>query len=145
MPIDRAILRQALETAFNDTVLRIDAECKKQISAVKWSWPKGESPRDIVDTGRLRSSQTIVPLADRNGVKRAMISWPVTYAAAVHEGAVFQSGRSMPARPWTREALKSFDAVGFFTQRYLQALNKTGRPPRPPNQPSGGVPDTNQQ
>jgi NADPH-dependent ferric siderophore reductase len=65
----------------------------------RYDWPRGESPRDIVDTHALADSQHV----DRVG-SVARFSWgdgQVDYAIAVHEGE-----DSKPARRWTREAIR---------------------------------------
>lgn len=81
----------------------------EELSDPKWAWPTAPSPRDIVDSGRLRASMQRV---SRPGSE--VFSWPVEYAAQVHEGAVMTNGRSLPARPWTREPLK--EAEGVFSE-----------------------------
>ena len=41
-------------------------------------------------------------------------SWPVEYAAQVHEGTKLKGGGEWPARPWTRTALENVDAKSYF-------------------------------
>lgn len=91
-----------IQDAWVDSMLILSREFTQQISDPKWRWPNNPSPRDIVDTGQLRSSQ-------QDDIQRdqATFSWPVEYAPYVHEGYVGIDGKTYPARPWTREAIKA--------------------------------------
>lgn len=95
------ILKQVY-SATDTIVAEMDRRFTAAISADVWDWPRGESPRDIVDSGTLRASQQYTRQAD--GSYRFV--WGVPYAAQVHEGGTFLDGSEMPARPWTRYALK---------------------------------------
>jgi len=55
---------------------------------------------DIVDTGKLRDSQTAVV----NG-SVVLFTWGVDYATSVHEGYSRADGSLVKGRPWTRETL----------------------------------------
>jgi len=126
MPINREGLEKAILEAYRQTAMRMDLAFKAEISAVKWEWPRGETPRDIVDTGRLRASQQMMPAPAAKGSIRTMYQWPVKYAAPVHEGAVFQSGAFMPARPWTRTALQKLQPQSFFEKALAREIGKLG-------------------
>lgn len=70
----------------------------------RYQWPRGQTPRDIVDTHALADSQQVSVIGST-----ASLSWgnsEVDYAIDVHEG----SG-SNPARRWTREAIKGDDTA----------------------------------
>lgn len=98
---DKLILA-ALKPAWDRSNEVLGRDFQKEITSNKWNWPRGDSPRDIVDTGQLRDSYA--PQAGMDG--DALIynhAWPTEYAMAVHEGAKFTDGRTMPGRPWTEE------------------------------------------
>ena len=77
-----------------------------EISAPKWGYPTPPQVRDIVDTGRLRASQTRTVNSDGS----VTFTWPVEYAAQVHEGGVSTSGLRFPGRPWTKTPLEEAPA-----------------------------------
>ena len=97
----------AVARAMQRLSLWLDGRFTEEISAVKWSYPTPPQVRDIVDTGRLRASQTRIP----NGPNSVTFSWPVEYATQVHEGGVStQTGRAFPGRPWTKLPLEEASA-----------------------------------
>lgn len=75
----------------------------KEITSNKWSWPTAPSPRDIIDDGQLRNAYDGQPLTP----ELYEHSWNTEYAMAVNQGAVFDDGRSMPGRDWTKEPLSN--------------------------------------
>ena len=80
----------------------LDQRFTEEISAVKWEYPTPPQVRDIVDTGRLRASQTRQDTPD--GV---VFTWPVDYAQQVHDGGVSTRTRQpFPGRPWTKLPLE---------------------------------------
>lgn len=99
-----ARLQRATAEALRQTALQLDARFTEEISAVKWSYPTPPAVRDIVDTGRLRASQTRSTQADGTTEWR----WPVEYAAEVHEGGTATTGLRFPGRPWTKAPLAEF-------------------------------------
>jgi len=107
--LDTAKFERAVAEATQALVNRLSAEYTSEISSAKWNWVDGQK-RDIVDTGRLRSSQTVRRKSDTE----YEFSWPVEYAAQVHEGAKLKGGGEWPARPWTRTALENVDAKSYF-------------------------------
>lgn len=80
----------------------LDARFTEEISANKWDFPTPPKVRDIVDTGRLRASQTRVVNQDGS----VTFTWPVEYATQVHEGGVSLTGLRFPGRPWTKAPLE---------------------------------------
>lgn len=94
-------LEEATREALHQTSMWLDIRFTEEISAVKWPYPTPPEVRDIVDTGRLRASQTRVVNADGS----VTFSWPTEYATQVHEGGVSTSGVRFPGRPWTRAPL----------------------------------------
>lgn len=94
-------LEKATAQAVRQLGTWLDARFTAEISAVKWPFPTPPKVRDIVDTGRLRASQTRVVNADGS----VTFIWPVEYATQVHEGGVTTEGLRFPGRPWTRAPL----------------------------------------
>lgn len=107
-------IKEASHKAFRDTVLLLDGELTKAITSPVYPWPKGESPRDIVDTGELRRSQRY----EFTGKMTAVFLWPKSYSAAVHNGAVLRNGTRLPARRWTDRAFAQMDVSQVFGKLY---------------------------
>ena len=107
--LDTSVFDKAVAKATQQLVNRLSAEYTSEISSDKWDWVDGQT-RDIVDTGRLRASQTVRRVSDTE----FEFSWPVEYAAQVHEGTKLKGGGEWPARPWTRTALENVDAKSYF-------------------------------
>ena len=116
--LDTSALDKALAVAPRKLVDRLSAEYTNEISSPKWQWVDG-SLRDIVDTGRLRASQTVREVSPQ----KYEFSWPVEYATQVHEGTKLKGGGEWPARPWTRTALDNFDAKSYFEDILRRELN----------------------
>ena len=94
---------QAVAKAMQRLSLWLDGRFTEEISSVKWVYPTPPKVRDIVDTGRLRASQTRIP----NGPNQVTFSWPLEYATQVHEGGVStETDRAFPGRPWTELPLE---------------------------------------
>jgi len=104
-PIDD-LVAQAVARATQRLGQWLDTRFTDEISAVKWSYPTPPKVRDIVDTGRLRASQTRTVNADNS----VTFTWPVEYAAQVHEGGVTPEGLRFPGRPWTKAPLEEAPA-----------------------------------
>lgn len=113
-------LEAAVQKALRQTSLYLDARFTEEISAVKWKFPTPPQVRDIVDTGRLRASQTRVQQSDGT----VTFTWPVEYATQVHEGGVGLNGQRFPGRPWTKAPLEELPAK--FGQ-YLKAAIEVQR------------------
>ena len=107
-------LRAAADEATKQLSNWLDTRFTEEISTSKWEYPTPPQVRDIVDTGRLRASQTRVINPDGS----VTFSWPVEYAAQVHEGGVATSGLRFPGRPWTKAPLQEASAQ---YQRFFQA------------------------
>lgn len=107
-------INRAIQGATKQLMSYLDRRFTEEISAVKWEWPNEPEIRDIVDTGRLRASQT------REETPRGTrFSWPVEYASEVHNGGVSRRTRQpFPGRPWTKEPL---DEVPEVLARLLEA------------------------
>ena len=93
---------QAVDVAMRQLGLWLDQQFTQEISAVKWAYPTPPQVRDIVDTGRLRASQT------REDTPQGVIfTWPVEYAQQVHDGGVsVRTRQPFPGRPWTKLPLE---------------------------------------
>ena len=125
------VFQQAAEKAFQQTSAELDGRFADAVSSAMWDWPRqskrgvsgitlGEkarnyqkagyntnAPRSIVDSGDLAASRRF-----SKGRLDANWSWSVSYAAAVHDGAVIypwgnkKAARvELPARPWTDAVL----------------------------------------
>jgi hypothetical protein len=105
-------LDRRVKTAWRDTTQIMGSEFTKAITDPIYNWPRGENPRDIVDTGRLRSSQRVDRISDFT----TNYSWPVEYALAVHNGARLRNGTFLPARPWTRIAFSRRNPTTVFNR-----------------------------
>jgi hypothetical protein len=105
------VLTDAVNAATERMSAVLDTQFTSEISAVKWDYPTPPQVRDIVDTGRLRASQTRTINPDGS----VTFTWPVEYATQVHEGGVGLNGQRFPGRPWTRaplaEAPETFAAL----------------------------------
>jgi hypothetical protein len=111
-------LRLATAAAMKSSALHLDRRFTEEISATKWPYPTPPEVRDIVDTGRLRASQTRTVNADGS----VTFSWPTEYAAQVHEGGVALSGMRFPGRPWTKAPLEELPRV--FARHLSQELER---------------------
>lgn len=113
-------LTQELQAATAKAVQQLgswlDTRFTEEISAVKWEYPTPPQVRDIVDTGRLRASQTRSVNSDGS----VSFTWPVEYANQVHEGGVATTGLRFPGRPWTKTPLE--EAPAKFGQLLRSAL-----------------------
>lgn len=111
-------LQEAVNAATKQLGEWLDARFTQEISAVKWDYPTPPKVRDIVDTGRLRASQTRTVNADGS----VTFTWPVEYATQVHEGGVSTEGLRFPGRPWTRDPLAEAPAkFGQFLRNQLES------------------------
>jgi hypothetical protein len=107
--IDRKAIDQMVERKFLRACVRLGAEFTRQISEPKWDYPTGESPRDIVDTGRLRASQQ----GRLIGRLEYEFVWPVRYSLFVLVGGTIRvpggGVRVVPGRDWISAGLEAFD------------------------------------
>ncbi|HLO87632.1 MAG TPA: hypothetical protein VK203_21865 [Nostocaceae cyanobacterium] len=106
-----AVDRQA-ELAFKQTMLLLGRQFTQAITSNIWDWPNPPSPRNIINTGRLRSSQQLTFPAPG----QALFAWPVDYALYVHQGYTMSNGAVFPGRPWTTYALNNFNVPRVYQQ-----------------------------
>lgn len=111
-------VQTAVTTATKHLSELLDTRFTQEISAVKWDYPTPPQVRDIVDTGRLRASQTRTVNPDGS----VTFTWPVEYATQVHEGGVSPTGQRFPGRPWTRDPLA--EAPALFGQLLREELRR---------------------
>jgi len=110
-------VNQAVDVAMQQLGIWLDQRFTEEISAVKWAYPTPPQVRDIVDTGRLRASQTRQDVED--GV---VFTWPVDYAQQVHDGGVsVRTRQPFPGRPWTKIPLEESQAK---FEEYMSAAIK---------------------
>lgn len=112
---------EAIALAAVESVLSgLDSAFTQKIESGEYEWPgptyraNGElvfSPRNIVDLGNLRDSQTL----SQKSKSEWQFSWdPVSedgfhYALINHEGATSRTGgTTWPARPWTKRAVRAY-------------------------------------
>ena len=113
-------VNQAVDVATRQLGLWLDQRFTEDISAVKWEYPTPPEVRDIVDTGRLRATQTREQVDD--GV---IFTWPVEYAQQVHDGGVSTRTRQpFPGRPWTKLPLEQ--AQEKFGEFLREAVERQG-------------------
>jgi hypothetical protein len=105
-------INAATVQAFKETAFIVGREFTRVITEPR-TWDGFEGSRDIVDTGQLRSSQLVV----FNNDLEASFFWPTEYAVYVHEGYTLRNGKTVAGRPWTRVALRGFDADQVFADR----------------------------
>lgn len=111
-------LAAAVRAATEQLSQVLDTQFTAEISAVKWDYPTPPKVRDIVDTGRLRASQTRTVNTDGS----VTFTWPVEYANQVHEGGVALNGQRFPGRPWTAAPLEQ--APTLFGQLLTRELER---------------------
>ncbi|MEO0659822.1 MAG: hypothetical protein AAFY74_20465 [Pseudomonadota bacterium] len=107
---------RAAQQAFEDTAFLLGIEFTKAITAPEYDWPQGESPRDIVNFGQLRSSQRLV----FDGPFTARYEWNTEYAAYVYFGYETRAGNVFPGRPWVEKALETTDIAARYQALYLR-------------------------
>ena len=123
--IDWNLPNELIESAFKELVEGFNDQLREEIEAEKWEWSGitnrkvgagrtgkiAGSPRDIVDTGDLRDSQSF----DYISPIYALYQWNVDHAAIVHQGAVLNNGSIIIARPFTKTAQQEYNLLDNFT------------------------------
>lgn len=125
--------RQLAIESFNEMVGEFAQEINFQIKDTKWNWPRETvrknggvvgSPRDIVDTGKLKNSQFIEDVSDTYKV----IGYTADHAALVHEG--YQIERNdgtvtdVPARPFIDTAIEDYNPIEAYSEILKEKLNE---------------------
>lgn len=139
--LNKRDMMAATYRAFHDLNLILGRRMQQKLTARIWPWPnitrtrgKGKrgkvriegSPRDIVDTGALRDSYDMYPVA--SGHMRHV--YDIEYAMAVHNGAVIRNawGKGilvvLPARPWIRVALRESNLGSDFQKLFNLEISK---------------------
>lgn len=114
-------LDAAIKVAMNKTAARLDTRFREEIESEEWNYPTEPKVRDIVDTGRLRDSQTST-VTPEGGYE---VKWQTPYATQVHEGGVTTSGQRFPGRPWTRDPIAELPEI--FGEELGAALRQGNR------------------
>ena len=114
-------VQRAIPVAMRQLSTYLDARFTEEISAVKWEYPTPPQVRDIVDTGRLRASQTRTEDLETGSIA---FSWPVEYAQQVHDGGVSTRTRQpFPGRPWTKLPMEEApEKLGEYLSKELERL-----------------------
>jgi hypothetical protein len=114
-------LESILIDAGESVVAGLDDAFAQKLASPEYQWPgttkrqNGStvgSPRDIIDTGELDSSQRL----SRAGKGDWLWTWTADHALLVHEGATLRNGGEYPARPWTRRAVAAYNPVKKFAE-----------------------------
>jgi hypothetical protein len=107
--------------AMDEVVPGFDSALTQAISAKAYPWPRKtrrsngrivSSPRDIIDTGELDSSQQLT--RESRFVWRW--DWRAAHALFVHEGVTLRNGTELPARRWTVRAVEQYKPVAKFAK-----------------------------
>lgn len=135
--------QQAAEAAARIVFPELNSAFQAALYAPVWKWDRKtirsggkevESPRNIVDRGTLRASNSFTV----DGLT-ATFKWSVGYATAVHYGANIhpwgdktRKKVDLPARPWTSAVLgvvkiseiEEYDYNGAFNRAFIREWNK---------------------
>lgn len=111
--IDPILLNKALSKALKKTCENLGEKMTEIIEREGAYSPPFPTGRDIVDTGALRSSQSIEYLTPTH----ARITYDVDYAIYVHEGYTLRNGKRQPGRPWTWDAVDELDVANDFSRQ----------------------------
>ena len=129
--LDFQELEDAINRAFDRLVERFEDLQIEQIEAIRWEWfnptrrTSGQvvtSPRDIVDTGKLRDSLQVTNIDDNH----VRYEYQEDYAGLVHQGfdGVGRAGspENYPARPWVTTAYDENDLLEIFREYLAEEL-----------------------
>lgn len=127
-----ADVRKAVNKVTDIVIDELGDLLDKAMMAAVWSWTDG--PRDIIDTGKLKSSRSITKVG--NGFT---IKYDQPYAALVHYGGYIQPYGNPKAakfyylpRPWVEEVLngggrvEQFDFESAFERAFQEVNDKYG-------------------
>ena len=118
----------AVQKALVQSANQLDSQFTKEIESTKWDWPNETirkkrppvtAPRDIVDTGKLRASQT----RQQTGKYSIEWIWNVDYSVVVHNGPTLKEGGTYKARPWTKTAEQEVKPLEYFADILRRELN----------------------
>jgi len=116
-------ITRAHELAFLDANLALENLAKREVKLNKWTWPVGQSPRDVTDRGGLGSSIQAIP--QDSSLRDWTHAVNVNYAAPVLLGyrVRTKSGyRNMPARNIYAEPLSRLGQI------FERAFRRRSRP-----------------
>jgi len=119
-------LEQIMLAAGEQVALGLDTAFADKLSSREYDWPGQtvrsdgsvvSSPRDIIDTGALDSSQQL--LRSRG---EWLWLWTAPHALIVHEGATLRNGGEYPARRWTRRAVIAYKPLVKFAEEVAKRV-----------------------
>ena len=108
----------AAEDAFKESCFLLGREFTEVISEVG-AFPE-HPDRDLVDTGRLRASQTL-DFPERG---KAVFSWNTDYAIYQHSGFTMRNGQQWEGRPWTRLGMERLNFQNTYAKLLESKLNQ---------------------
>jgi hypothetical protein len=116
---------QRIEALLIDAALPVvaglDTAFSQAIASREYDWPRQTrranglavgSPRDIIDTGELDSSQQLT----RETATDWRWDWTAAHALIAHEGATLRNGTELPARRWTERAVQAYKPAEEFAK-----------------------------
>lgn len=116
---NRSRFESLLSAALQETVDELAVAFEATIESSIFSWPRRTersngsivgSPRDIVDTGTFRDSQShalVNPLLVR-------FLWDIEYALIIFYGYITTGGNEYPGRDWIAAAFNEIDPLDVF-------------------------------
>lgn len=125
-------LDKIIDNSFAVLVDEFGQQQQEEIRSEKWDWPRttyrqvgvgrtgavADSPRDIVDTGKLLNSLDIEFVNPHH----AVYYWQAQYAIFVLMGARYSSGTEAPGRNWIESAMEEYDLLENFADILRDAL-----------------------
>jgi hypothetical protein len=102
-------------------VAGLDDAFSEKLASTEYDWPRTTvrrngrtvtSPRDIIDTGELDSSQRLTRVSRTEW----LWDWSADHALIVHEGATLRNGTDIPARRWTVRAVQAYKPLSKFAE-----------------------------
>jgi hypothetical protein len=97
---------EMIEAAFDTEMALLSGEFTLAISNPIYDWPNGQSPRDIVDKGGLRSSQEFLKSGAGTQLVSYVFRWNVEHSLYVLMGYThWISGKRYPGRDWINQGL----------------------------------------
>lgn len=113
-----AALNTRVERAIDAMAIELSDNYTSAIEAPVYVWPRGESPRDVVDAHALAESQQQAKV----GRLSMEYSWPREgdVSLIIHEGVVLNNGTILPARRWTDVAMAKDNPTEIFARKFAE-------------------------
>lgn len=125
---NKHLIVQALEEAFEATNVQLGEEIQQGFSSAEYDWPNSTSrknsqvvgsPRDVIDLGGLRNSQSFQML----NPSTASFTWDVPYALKTFLGWTGRDQKTYPPRNVPEDTLYRFPFVEVFSARVRAKLS----------------------